>query len=92
MNLTRQRVKRTVAEYDAQGWHRTGTSVDVDSGIWLANEARSFGLSTELDSFEFDRSTPIESFIEIDNERIEGIPYLTGRLPIKLECKVRSAE
>jgi hypothetical protein len=54
-----RRIAACIEAYDAQGWHRTGTDVDVASGKWLASEAVAVGLETELEPYTLDRVAPV---------------------------------
>ena len=72
------RVSRSVREYDAQGWHRTGTRVDDDSAEWLVGRVAELGQSTHVESFELERVVPRESYVEVDGRRIDGFPLFDG--------------
>ncbi|MDP9238568.1 MAG: hypothetical protein M3P30_14430 [Chloroflexota bacterium] len=61
-------------EYDAQGWHRTGTKVDAESAEWLAEHVRALGLQVELEPFAINRVEPVEAYVEIDGRREYGVP------------------
>ncbi len=80
--LTR-RISKLIEEYDAQGHHRTGTDVDRRSGEWLAEEVRGLGLEPELVPVHLDRVEPRACWMEVDGERIDGVPLFdcsyTGR-------------
>ena len=56
-HLTEQitRIAETVAAFDAQGWHRTGTDVDAASGKWLAAQIEALGLPTSTEPYELAR-------------------------------------
>jgi hypothetical protein len=68
------RINKIIHDYDAQGWHRTGTPADQASAHWLAGQVRTAGLEPQLEPFSLDRLDPLDCFIEIDGRRIEGIP------------------
>lgn len=70
-----QRIGRVIQEYDLQGWHRTGTAVDADSARWLADWVRSNGLEPVLEPFTLDRIDPVQTYLEVDGQRIEGLPF-----------------
>ena len=78
------RVMRTVREYDAQGWHRTGTRVDDESAEWLVGRVEElgqfgkFGSEVRLESFELERVVPGESYVEVDGRRVDGFPLFDG--------------
>jgi hypothetical protein len=67
-----------VREFDAQGWHRTGSRVDNESADWLVEQLGELGFRARLDEFEIDRVIPDESYLEIDGERVEGFPLFDG--------------
>jgi hypothetical protein len=78
MDAIEKRIAACVEEFDGQGWHRTGTDVDVASGEWLAAEARRLGIETELEAYAFERVDVREAFLEVDGRRIEGLPLFDG--------------
>ncbi len=73
-----QRIARIIGEYDAQGWHRTGTVVDHESAQWLAGLVSETGADVSLEPFELSRIDPGECYLEIDGERIPGLPMFDG--------------
>jgi len=73
MNLA-DRVSEVVREYDAQGWHRTGTEADAASASWLAERAVNLGVRAELESFPLDRVQPLTAYIEVGGRKAVGIP------------------
>ena len=73
-----ERVSRVIQEYDAQGWHRSGTEVDHSSAHWLAEQVKACGLDPELDRFEFSRVDPELAYVEIEGQRVEGVPLFDG--------------
>jgi hypothetical protein len=75
-----QRIARVIQEYDAQGWHRTGTEVDRRSGEWLAGLVRECGLEAMLEPFSLSRLDPQQVFIEVEGRRVEGLPLFDGGL------------
>lgn len=75
-----QRISTIIQEFDAQGWHRTGTEVDHESARWLADKGRELGLALELESFKFRRVVPQDCFLEVGGRRIEGLPFFDANL------------
>ena len=49
------RIAGIIAEYNAQGVHRTGTSVDLASAAWMKSRIDELGLTSEEDRFSFER-------------------------------------
>jgi hypothetical protein len=60
--------------WDAQGTHRTGTACDQAGAEWLAGEAAAFGAEVRIEEFPFERLDPVEAYLDICGERIEGAP------------------
>lgn len=67
-----------IADYDAQGIHRTGTAVDHASAEWLAGQVRARGLTAQLDPFAVSRVDPQTCFIEAGGRRVDGVPMFNG--------------
>ena len=72
------RISKIIQEFDAQGWHRSGTEVDHLFARWLAQRGRELGLDLELESFQLNRVVPQNCFLEIEGRRIEGLPFFDG--------------
>ena len=60
--------------WDAQGAHRTATTGDEAGAVWLADEAAGFGVEMGTEVFELDRLDPVACYLELDGERIPGVP------------------
>ncbi len=60
--------------WDSQGHHRTGGDGDEAGAAWLAREAASLGAMVTSEAFALDRIDPVEACLELDGERIEGVP------------------
>ena len=74
-----RRIGRIIREYDAQGWHRTGSETDNSSAEWLAGLMRLSGLQpVMLEPFALSRIEPQAAYIEIDGRRISGLPLFDG--------------
>src|SRR5580704_11195694 len=69
-----QRIAETVETYDAQGNHRTATSADTESAVWLATRIRQFAVEPAFEPFAVDRVDPISCHVRIANRRIDGVP------------------
>src|SRR5687768_14685722 len=73
-----RRIFRLIQEYEQQGFHRTGTAVDLGSGDWLCEEVRRIGLVPERESFALSRIDPAKPGLIVRDRRIEGLPLFDG--------------
>ena len=73
-----QRIGAIIGAYAEQGFHRTGTAVDLKSGEWLADEVRGVGLEPELEGFTLSRVDPVDASLTVNGRRIEGLPLFDG--------------
>ena len=78
MDDRREAIGTSIREYDAQGWHRTGTEVDAASARWLADHVTQLGARPAFDPFTLDRVDLLPSFVEIDGRREDGTPAFDG--------------
>jgi hypothetical protein len=60
--------------WDAQDTHRTGTIGDQAGADWLAGEAAALGAEVTIEEFSLDRLDPVACYLDIDDQRIEGVP------------------
>ena len=75
-NESQRRIAKVIGEYEAQGFHRTATAVDEESGRWLADQVRLAGLPpASLEPFPVNRVDLQTCTCTISNRRIEGLPY-----------------
>ena len=72
------RISRIVHEYEQQGFHRTGTTVDRLSGDWLVKEVRQVGLAPARESFSLSRVDLVTNVWVAADRRIEGVPLFDG--------------
>lgn len=63
-----------VRAYESQGIHRTGTQVDIASGLWLMREVERAGLKPERENFSFERVEPVAGTLTIRDRRFDGLP------------------
>jgi hypothetical protein len=73
-----QRITSVIREYEAQGFHRTATTVDNASGDWLSAQVRRMGVPAMLESFPVDRVDPVACTLTVAERRIEGLPLFDG--------------
>jgi hypothetical protein len=67
-------IAEIIRDYDRQGIHRTGTTVDRESGHWLAEQVRRRGATPEVERSPFRRLDVEASYVEIGGERVEALP------------------
>ena len=60
--------------WDSQGFHRTGTGGDEAGAAWLVEEAGRLGAAVTTEAFTLERIAPVATFLEVEGERIEGVP------------------
>jgi len=60
--------------WDSQGIHRTGTTGDEAGALWLARQAAGLGVDVTKEVFELNRLDPVACYLELDGERISGLP------------------
>jgi hypothetical protein len=72
------RAADVVRQFEAQGYHRTGTTVDNASAEWLAGQVRGAGLTPALESFPLSRVDPATSALVVGERRIDGLPLFDG--------------
>ena len=69
-----ERIADVLATYDAQGNHRTGTSVDNASAQWLARQVQQSGAEPELEPFALSRVDPQSCHLRVADRSIAGEP------------------
>jgi hypothetical protein len=69
-----RRITRVIGEYESQGFHRTATAVDEESGRWLAVQVRQAGVRATLEPFPVNRVDLQACALTVGDRRIEGIP------------------
>lgn len=74
----RRRIAKVIAEYEAQGDHRTATAVDDESGRWLADQVREAGLPAALEPFPVTRVDLQTCTCRVADRQIEGLPLFDG--------------
>jgi hypothetical protein len=73
-----QRVASVLQAFDAQGNHRTGTSVDNASAEWLADQVLHLRVEPSLEPFPLSRVDPQLAYVRIGSRRIDGVPMFDG--------------
>jgi hypothetical protein len=68
------RIARDIAEFDAQGWHRTATDVDAASGAWLRERLAEAGIDARLETYPFSRLVPRDCRLMTGDYDVAGLP------------------
>src|SRR5262245_40259878 len=74
----KRRIARLIEQYDGQGIHRTGTTVDEHSARWLALQVKQLGVTPALEPFTLSRVDLRACYLQIGGRRIEGLPVFDG--------------
>lgn len=69
-----ERAETWLRAWDSQGIHRTGTPGDEAGADWLLAELRGMGLTPVAEPFPLDRVDPVETWLQIGEARIAGVP------------------
>lgn len=73
-----RRIRAIIDQYSDQGFHRTGTTVDRQSGEWLLERVGSFGLKPAREEFSVNRVVPGVCRLTVAGRSIEGLPLFDG--------------
>jgi len=73
-----QRIGAVIRAYEEQGFHRTGTAVDRQSGEWLAGEVRRIGVEPSFEPFALSRVDPVDATLAVNGRVIDGLPLFDG--------------
>ena len=74
----KQTIASVIADYSAQGIHRTGTACDIASAEWLAEQVARAGFTPTLTKFDLQRFDCTEAYLDCGDFRVEGIPCFDG--------------
>lgn len=70
-----------IREFDAQGWHRTGTEVDLLPAEWFIEKLKERGIEGRILSFPFDRVDPEPCSVLVSDWSVKGHPLPDTNLP-----------
>ena len=71
---TKARAVAWLTAWDSQGHHRTGTTGDEASALWLTHEAARFCVDVGFEEFQLHRLDQVACYLELDGNRISAIP------------------
>jgi len=69
-----ERVAAIIEAYDAQGNHRTATTIDRLSGEWLAGQVRRLHVNPVFEPFTVNRVDLQSCYVRIAERRVDGVP------------------
>ena len=72
------RIRNIIDQYSDQGFHRTATPVDRQSGDWLVERVRALGVAASRETFPVNRIVPGVCRIVVGDTTIEGLPLFDG--------------
>lgn len=72
------RIRDIIDQYSDQGFHRTATTVDRQSGEWLLERVASLGLKPVREEFSVSRVVPGVCRLVVAGRSIEGLPLFDG--------------
>ena len=72
------RIRTIIDEYSDQGFHRTATTVDRQSGEWLLERVGRLGLKGLKEEFPVNRVVPGVCRLVVAGRNIEGLPLFDG--------------
>ena len=81
MVISTEACSEIVRVYDSQGWHRTATGVDNQSGRWLIDTLSTMGLEASAVPFPFSRIDASECFVSARGFRVDAVHLVDSGLP-----------
>ncbi len=81
MRISPSNCSETIRQYEAQGWHRTASAVDVESAGWLQGRLQSLGLHASLLSFPFTRLDCSPAHVEVAGREFAAVALPDSLLP-----------
>jgi hypothetical protein len=72
------RIRNIIDQYSDQGFHRTATTVDRQSGEWLLERVGSLGLKPLREAFPVNRVVPGVCRLVVEGRPIGGLPLFDG--------------
>ena len=78
LSTIKKNIEEDLIKWDSIKLHRTGTEGDNETAYWLADEIKKFGLTAELDSFNFIKRTPGKCEVTNGTHTAIGLPMFDG--------------
>ena len=67
-----------LAEWEALGWHWTGTDVESNSAEWLGRVLSRAGAGVEVQTYPFERSDVTLASVRVAERRVVALPLFDG--------------
>ena len=81
MAISAEACSEVIRVFDSQGWHRTATEVDLQSGRWLVDTLSMMGVEARAVPFPFSRIDASECFVSAGNFRVAAVQTMDSGLP-----------
>ncbi|MBA4181073.1 MAG: hypothetical protein C0506_10840 [Anaerolinea sp.] len=81
MAISAEACSEIIRVFDSQGWHRTATGVDRQSGQWLVERLESLGLAARPIPFPFSRIDPSGCSVAAGPSRVAAVLLPDSGLP-----------
>lgn len=75
---TRDELVDDIRAWDMESEHRTGTDGDRRTSEMLVDRLASADVLTRIVEFPFERRAPVDCYVEVTDDHIEGIPLFDG--------------
>ncbi len=70
-----------VEAYDRQGWHRSGSAVDLTNARWLKDMAEQFAHEVRVEPYDMTRLKNARGSLTFGNQVIPGVPLYDSPIP-----------
>lgn len=81
MTGDRDILARWVSDYDAQGWHRSGSATDRQCARWIAEEMAALGVTAHEETFPFSRLAFRRAEVRVDGSSVPAVPLFDSPIP-----------
>lgn len=81
MTGDRDILARWVSDYDAQGWHRSGSATDRRSARWITEEVAALGATAHEETFPFPRLAFRHAEVRVDGSAVPAVPLYDSPVP-----------
>ena len=78
LNRRRDELVEDIRSWDEESEHRTGTDGDLRTSQSLIERLADSQVSARIVDFPFERRVPSDCYLEVNNQRFDGIPLFDG--------------